>query len=391
MSNLSDYITSLDVVGYWRFDELTGDAVDSVGSNDLAWGAAPTRVDGLVSNEPNGKAVLLDDDVAAVGTLYNLTDNFSCSVVVTLTPEQQNGFILMNGSGLTGWALAVSSGAMAAEGFFLHAFYGGASANPTSSSYWIFPGVRYHIVLVRRAGTTELWVNGQKESESATYSVVTPEVAFILGAANDGTLKWDGEIDELAIFDAPLTLAQIRTITELVFYVAPTPPVLQINDNGAGQDEIVLAVPAGNGTNTVDGYSLWESTSGGTADDFDFDGPPAQTITASGSFSLRGAASGKYYAVKAFDDATTPIYSEAAIAASVGVSLTDLMAAISGIGQASDTEEILTAFKADPDFGTTGLLADATTAAENVVDTDSIVTAMIASDALAAKLKSNQR
>jgi hypothetical protein len=62
-----------------------------------------------------------------------------------------------------------------------------------------------------------------------------------------------------------------------------------------------------------------------------------------------------------------------------------------GSGGGATAAEILAAFKADPDFGTDGLLADATTAAENIVDTDSIVSAMVASDALAAKLKTGQR
>ena len=362
MSNLSGYIESLDVVGYWRLDELTGNAIDSVGSNDLVWGSAPTRIAGLI-NQESGKAVLLDDDVAAVATVYDgLVDDFSCSVVVTLTPEQQNGFILMNGSGASGWALIVSNGGADGEGFFLHAFYGGVSANPTASAYWIFPGIRYHIVLVRRDGTTELWVNGQKESESATYTPGTPSVALILGAANDGTLKWDGAIDDVVIFDAPLTESQIRQITQLVFYVAPTPPILTINDNGAGQDEIVLSIAAGDGTGIVDGYSLWESTSGGTAEDFDFDGTPAQTIAANGSFSLRGSASGKYYAVKAFDDADNPVYSEPAIAASVAVSLADLMTELLATqALVASAEEIIAAFKADAVLGTAsgGMVANA--------------------------------
>lgn len=86
------------------------------------------------------------------------------------------------------------------------------------SNHW------YHIALVwERGGTNAVWlyVNGVEQGADALTTWVTPGALFYLGGGNSGNTKGRGVVDEVRVYGAALSAAQIRALHENVASQAP--------------------------------------------------------------------------------------------------------------------------------------------------------------------------
>lgn len=70
-----------------------------------------------------------------------------------------------------------------------------------------------NVVLVRQGNDVRVYLNGQLELEAKADSVAATDQIYIGGHAND-TSNWEGRLDEVAIFNRELTLAEIATLAD---------------------------------------------------------------------------------------------------------------------------------------------------------------------------------
>jgi hypothetical protein len=367
MSNLANYIQTLGVSSHWRLNEDGSPlASDASGGRHALWNSIPTKLDGLASGDTDGAKQLSANRAVATGGAIALTDNFTVCAVVGSVGQNQYGTIIYNGSNSNGWGLVVSDGDPSASGTgrIITVILNGITFSVFGVDRRLFPDCNYLLTVVRRSGTWELWINDMLEESVVGSAPTSPTGNITIGDNPAGGSYFNGVVDELAIFPSALSAAQILTLTKLVFMQPPATPEFSVAPGEDGFDEFTLVSAATSASFPVAGYAIWEGDAS-DEDGFDFSRPPRETITTSGSFSPRRSAVGKHYAIRAFDDRTIPNFGPPQIVASVGVPVDASSETVTAIK--ADPAAILAEFKNDPDFGTTGLLADAASAASEVV------------------------
>ncbi|PQO27374.1 hypothetical protein C5Y96_17690 [Blastopirellula marina] len=70
-----------------------------------------------------------------------------------------------------------------------------------------------NVVLVRKGKDVGVYLNGQLEIEAQADSIATTDHVYIGGHANN-TNNWEGRLDEVAIFDRALTIAEIESLAD---------------------------------------------------------------------------------------------------------------------------------------------------------------------------------
>lgn len=141
-----------------------------------------------------------------------VVNNFAITAWITPTLPQTTGLIAYVGNDAGGWGLGcgdINDG----SGSKLIGLFGGIT--------WLDPGitlttgVRVHVAMVRRGGLTLFFVNGvQTGSTNITHTPNTPTasrgtVGNMLSAANAPQRYYKGDLDEVKIFEAGLTDAEI--------------------------------------------------------------------------------------------------------------------------------------------------------------------------------------
>jgi hypothetical protein len=74
-----------------------------------------------------------------------------------------------------------------------------------------------HLVLVREPNRARVYLNGQVEPEidlPISSSAITSGTPLFLGGRSDNQANWEGRLDEIAVFDRPLTIEEIRKLAE---------------------------------------------------------------------------------------------------------------------------------------------------------------------------------
>jgi hypothetical protein len=73
------------------------------------------------------------------------------------------------------------------------------------------PNVWLHVVAVRRASRTELWVNGQLAKIGLSFGTISNTARLVWGAESEGLGgNLHGALDELALYDRDLSEDSIR-------------------------------------------------------------------------------------------------------------------------------------------------------------------------------------
>jgi hypothetical protein len=208
-------------VNYWRLGESSGDVLDEMGEHDLIWSGTPTYgAAGALVNDANA-AVLLNGSAHAKKSISNYraedqqgtieawvkstqtssTYIFSCgnvtedySAFVVNVDTEGKVFIYHNDG--TGVHVNASAGASVKDGqwHFLHVV-------STGDEYRVFIDAIEHEITVL-TGTND----GRWFGDDAIWDNVCIGAAF---AKNGAYNQFVGAIDELAVYDYPLTHAQI--------------------------------------------------------------------------------------------------------------------------------------------------------------------------------------
>ena len=208
-------------IGYWAFDETSGTiAEDSINDNDgtLEGGASfvndATRgyvldCDGVDGRCDVGNSSPIDD----IGHRVNNPDvSFSFWMKGDATPNS-NGIVITKYQNATDqWYLrSYATNTYLQFGFLL----GVLNYNGTFSDLVCFDDTWHHIVLVVEDSVgASLWMDGVKSSSTVSWGVAgwenTGRLSF--GAMDDGTVPYDGLIDDVRIYNKALTTTEISNL-----------------------------------------------------------------------------------------------------------------------------------------------------------------------------------
>jgi hypothetical protein len=201
------------LVSYWKLDESSGNAVDSIGSVT----GTNTGVDFSAGKINNGADFGGGTDKISLGNNFNFSSSFSISLWFQITTtsgelrlitkgdsagNQYQWGIQMNGSGNVSPALWNGSGA----GYL--SFVGSSSI---SLNTW------YHYVLTYNSSTTTLtgYLNGSSDGSDNTTNgswLTSGSANCLLGARADNDSPLTGRLDEVSIFNRALTATEVTEL-----------------------------------------------------------------------------------------------------------------------------------------------------------------------------------
>ena len=92
----------------------------------------------------------------------------------------------------------------------------GSNAVETGSTA-LSAGQWYHIVIVARDGTAEVWLDGEEDGTGTSYTDINSgDSDFTFGSQDNGGNYFKGNMDEIRIYDHALTASEIQYLYSLV-------------------------------------------------------------------------------------------------------------------------------------------------------------------------------
>ncbi len=210
-----------NLVSYWKLDESSGNASDSVGSNTLT-NSNVTYTTGIINN----------------GALFDSTSDFlqiadGTQAGLDITGDLSYG-CWINSSSLPAsgaYQFILSKWASAGNQRGLHIYYynnggtlqfvidlsnDGATADSKSFNYTLTTSTWYHIVFTFTAATSKynLYINNSAQSEQtgSKTSIYNNTVPFSLGNEPSDTKNWKGTIDEVGIWSRALSSTEVTEL-----------------------------------------------------------------------------------------------------------------------------------------------------------------------------------
>jgi hypothetical protein len=247
-----DYVPTNGLVGYWGFD---GDANDYSGnSNDFTNNGAVLTTDRF----GNSNAAYSTSTTTGFSKSSAISGglNFTYSTWVFLASNTNGGFLAETNT------VSTSGGGISLDNLVPSFICQGVAINVTNSSTQLMLNQWYNIILTKSDSQFTLYINGSLDSQGS--SSYLPHIATTyLGAG-----KFDGLIDDIAIYNRALTQCEITAL-----YQGHQPPcatsciVAQYDFSGDANDL------SGNGNHgTVNGATLTEDRFGNPNSAYSFDG-----------------------------------------------------------------------------------------------------------------------
>lgn len=222
-----------ETVGYWRISD-PGDVVADVSMYDHTGAVAgdPQPVDGV---HDTGLAFDGDGDYVDIGDTapLRIAGNRTVSAWIQVPPEGDCRVI----AGKTGeYQLYIGCGGVQDQIVFqVHDDTGGYTrvVGPNVSD-----GDWHHVVGRYESGEVGVWVDGAQEgAASMTESPTTDSAPFRIGARDDGTMPYNGTIDEVRLYNQSLHTARIQELYEKrghLYQVDTEDMVLELRDRETG-------------------------------------------------------------------------------------------------------------------------------------------------------------
>lgn len=228
------------LISYWKLDESSGNATDSVGSNTLTNVGTATYSAGKLNNgvDLNGSSQYLNG-----GNVLNLTTGawtFSAWIKVTTTGSFEFIGGRSESSTTSDWYMRVTNTDKAEI-----QFRNGASSNQVIGSTTVADGNWHHIVGLRNGTNVLLYVDGVLDGSATDNNYnCSNSLDFHLGADSAGALnfKFNGQIDEVGVWSRALSADE----------------VLQIHNSGRANEYPFTATPSLYGA--ISYYKLDESS-----------------------------------------------------------------------------------------------------------------------------------
>ena len=228
--NLAAEIESSRPVAWWRLDEFAGPrAVDSSGHNRdgifepgvVFFLEGPRSNEFCTANEVNRAAHFAGGRMT--GRIDSLKDRYSVSMWVwngmPVDARDISGWMFSRGRDhsltLVGDHLGVSGGEHPGQLVFTTSTVTSqpqTAYGSTSLERWTWN----HVVLVRDGRKVQVYLNGASKPEiELTADADFPPFlsSLFVGGRSDGNSTWEGRLDEVAVYDRPLTPAEIAVLS----------------------------------------------------------------------------------------------------------------------------------------------------------------------------------
>ncbi len=208
-------------VAYWRLDEMSGrNAIDTTGAHDAVY--EPVVLYYLKG--PHGKRFNRNDSTNRCihfvdGRLHARLPEVNTSYTVELW--FWNGMVT-GAREVTGWLFSRGNdqdfsgdcigigGTRGNQGNVI--FTTGEKETPLGGDRQVKRWRWYHLALVRDGSRIKVYLNGRLEiTGTAPITGASPARSFFVGGRTDGRAGFEGRIDEVAIFNRPLTARSIQT------------------------------------------------------------------------------------------------------------------------------------------------------------------------------------
>jgi hypothetical protein len=218
-TSYSQVILADGPASYWKLDEAAGTtAADATGAHDGGYTGGP------ILNQPTGvkdagSAVTFDgvDDYVYVGDDYRFGGRAPFAVESWINPTAATSSvrrILDKTDGYSGWYMALGTSGSATPNQLLLSRVDGVGGaywgDTVYSSGGLQPGTWHHVVGAYDGSTLRLYVDGSLEGQvSSTRSLPTSGWPLAIGADVWGGENFGGRVDEVAIYDYPLSQQQV--------------------------------------------------------------------------------------------------------------------------------------------------------------------------------------
>jgi hypothetical protein len=202
-------------IGYWRFSANTASAIDLAGQAPGVYtgNAAPAAMGPIVGEDDAAVALDGDGDFVDMGNRFgfpgttpftleawvNPTVNGEYTGVISKDDEGPGGFVR------SGYHLYCQGGAFGFER------NNGTMAQDVRTAP-LMTGRWTHVAVVYDGASISLYTDGVQHVNAAAPNVELPATtnAFIVGGRDGGAIRWlTGAVDEVAVYDKPLTQAQL--------------------------------------------------------------------------------------------------------------------------------------------------------------------------------------
>jgi Ca2+-binding RTX toxin-like protein len=208
-------LTSAAVARY-RFNEDPDGttALDSIGGLDGAYetGAAPGAAGSIGDGAASFATGLVRVDGASAGTTLELADG---SIELWLAPDAIGGQQMLFSKNVPGGLSAGDIEILLTDDMVVAGMQSASETFGVAGGS-VQEGADLHVVFNFGVGGMQLFVNGELVDENADFTggLVGNEEDLGIGARVNGALPFAGVLDEVAIYDRPLTTDEIQQLLE---------------------------------------------------------------------------------------------------------------------------------------------------------------------------------
>lgn len=211
-----------NIQGYWKLDESSGNASDSVASNTLtnnntvSYSAAKINNGADFGSSNTNKSL---STTSAVGPAsFATAHSYSFWVNVTTAPTSGNAAYLFFNDFSDGNSRVTYNNSGGTLQIQIQRGSGGF-LNTATNNYTLTTGTWFHVVFTYAGsgtGTGKLYVNGSLQSNQLTSTSTTgggigPEFAIAL-RKNDLSLPFSGKVDEFGVWSRELTSDEVTQL-----------------------------------------------------------------------------------------------------------------------------------------------------------------------------------
>lgn len=254
-----------DLISLWRLDETAG----TVAANSVSWGTAGTLTNGPVwtDDAQRGRVLQFDgnDDYVSAGKIPALAaqEDFTWAFWARQTrATTENDFKVIVGNRYGGpadnsWVkfTPVQFEYRETAATHLNLGYSGLAANE-----WV------HHAVVKQGTTLSYYRNGEIQGTRSIAFSLPGALPFYLGGDARGE-RWQGQLDDVALFNEALTPAQLQTVQSGDFrpFLTPSPTKLVDYFSGAQVDSVKWTVVNQGLQSTANGGYDEPAVAGGVA------------------------------------------------------------------------------------------------------------------------------
>lgn len=214
------------LVSYWKLDESSGNAADSVGVNTLT----STGVDFVAGKINNGGDYEIDDvnDTLLIADATQVGLDFTADLSISLwfkpesAPATDTEMVLVSKYNSTGAQRAYyigyrdNSSVKELHGVISSTGGTGGAITNISATQTLNNGTFYHIVMTQKSSATtalKIYFNGTEVATTATQTAIFNSLAnFRIGNSDNLDSEPDGVIDEVGVWSRVLTPSEITTL-----------------------------------------------------------------------------------------------------------------------------------------------------------------------------------